>query len=143
MYANASTRAVAAADFLLPVAEPQTVVSQWQVTCAHRSFHDIGATAQARLDHLHLEWNNKAAGIVSYGAAGGARAAEQLRLICGALQIADVAGQVTLSLFTEFDDRAVLMPSEFSVNSLGAMLDQVVAWTSLLATLRARPASVT
>jgi Prealbumin-like fold domain len=39
----------------LPVGEPQTVVSQWQVTCTHRSFHDIGATAQARLNHLHLE----------------------------------------------------------------------------------------
>jgi len=39
----------------LPVGETRTVVSQWQVTCTHRSYHDIGATAQARLNHLHLE----------------------------------------------------------------------------------------
>ncbi|NUR27718.1 MAG: hypothetical protein HOV83_18055, partial [Catenulispora sp.] len=39
----------------LAVGDPRTVLSQWQVTCTHRSYHDIGATAQARLDHLHLE----------------------------------------------------------------------------------------
>jgi hypothetical protein len=32
---------------------------------------------------LYAEWNNKAAGFVSYGGVGGARAAEQLRLTCG------------------------------------------------------------
>ena len=32
------------------------------------------------------EWNNKAAGIVSYGGALGARAAEALRLVCGELR---------------------------------------------------------
>jgi NAD(P)H-dependent FMN reductase len=31
---------------------------------------------------MYAEWNNKAAGFVSYGGVGGARAAEQLRLIC-------------------------------------------------------------
>ena len=56
------------------------------------------------LDFVYAEWNDKAAGIVSYG--GGDRrcpAAEQLRLILGELQIADVSGQVALSFRTDFD----------------------------------------
>ena len=39
----------------LPVGGPETVVSQWQVTCTHRSYHDIATTAKATLRHLHLE----------------------------------------------------------------------------------------
>lgn len=39
----------------LPAGTPQEVVSQWQVTCTHRSYHDIEATAEAALNHLHLE----------------------------------------------------------------------------------------
>ncbi len=34
------------------------------------------------IDYLYAEWNNKAVGFVSYGGVGGARAVEQLRLIC-------------------------------------------------------------
>src|SRR6476659_6901236 len=49
------------------------------------------------------EWNNKAVGFVSYGAVGGARAAEHLRLVAAELQMADVRQQVALSLFTEFE----------------------------------------
>lgn len=37
------------------------------------------------------EWNNKAAGIVSYGSAGGARAAEHLRGILGELLLSKFA----------------------------------------------------
>ena len=35
------------------------------------------------IDFLFAEWNNKAAGFVSYGGASGARAVEQLRLVPG------------------------------------------------------------
>ena len=37
------------------------------------------------LIHARDAWNNKAAGIVSYGSTGGARAAEHLRGILGEL----------------------------------------------------------
>jgi NAD(P)H-dependent FMN reductase len=57
--------------------------------------HSTSGVLKNALHYLYAEWNNKAAGFVSYG---GARAAEQLRLICGALQMADVSQQVTLSL---------------------------------------------
>ncbi|NKE59723.1 hypothetical protein FXN61_24115 [Lentzea sp. PSKA42] len=32
-----------------------TVVSKWDVTCANRSYHDFTASAEALLDHLHVD----------------------------------------------------------------------------------------
>lgn len=52
--------------------------------------HSITGALKNALDLLRDEWNNKAAGIVSYGSTGGARAAEHLRGICGELMMADV-----------------------------------------------------
>ncbi|GIH45584.1 NADPH-dependent FMN reductase [Microbispora rosea] len=89
------------------------------------------------IDYLYAEWNNKAAGFVSYGVVGGARAVEQLRLVCGALQIADVAPQVTLPLQTEFEDYTVFRPGAHSAGALDTLLDHVVAWSTALAPLRA------
>jgi NAD(P)H-dependent FMN reductase len=88
------------------------------------------------IDYLFAEWNNKAAGFVSYGAVGGARAAEHLRLIAGELQMADVRQQVTLSLITEFENFSVFKPGDFSVAALGTLVDQVIAWSTALAPLR-------
>jgi NAD(P)H-dependent FMN reductase len=89
------------------------------------------------LDHLYGEWNNKAVGFVSYGVVGGARAVQHLRAVCGALQMADVAGQVTLPLQTEFENHSVFKPGGHNAAILDAVLGQVVAWASALAVLRA------
>jgi NAD(P)H-dependent FMN reductase len=45
--------------------------------------HSTSGVLKNAIDYLYAEWNNKAVGFVSYGAVGGARAAEQLRLISG------------------------------------------------------------
>jgi hypothetical protein len=42
--------------------------------------HGISGALKNAIDFLFREWNDKAAGFVSYGGAGGARAVEQLRL---------------------------------------------------------------
>ena len=47
--------------------------------------HSITGALKNALDYLREEWNNKAAGIVSYGSVGGARAAEHLRGILSEL----------------------------------------------------------
>ena len=65
------------------------------------------------IDFLYGEWNNKAVGFVSYGAVGGTRAVEHLRLIAGELQMADVRAQVALSLFTDFENFSVFKPADF------------------------------
>src|SRR5690242_18263153 len=41
--------------------------------------HSTSAVLKNAIDYLNAEWNNKAAGFVSYGGAGGARAVEHLR----------------------------------------------------------------
>src|SRR5512137_391008 len=66
--------------------------------------HSLPAALKNAIDFLYIEWNNKAAGFVSYGSMGGIRAVEALRPICGQLQLADVAAQVALSLITDFED---------------------------------------
>ncbi|MFC9315403.1 NADPH-dependent FMN reductase [Streptomyces nigra] len=99
--------------------------------------HSTSGVLKNAIDYLYAEWNNKAAGFVSYGAMGGARAVEHLRLIAGELQMADVRAQVGLSLFHDFENFSVLKPGEFQVEALNATLDQVVTWSRALAPLRA------
>jgi NAD(P)H-dependent FMN reductase len=99
--------------------------------------HSTSGVLKNAIDYLHAEWNNKAAGFVSYGSVGGARAVEHLRLIMGELQVADVRQQVALSLFTDFENFSVLKPAEFHIGFLNVMLDQLVAWSTALAPLRA------
>ncbi len=100
--------------------------------------HGISGALKNAIDFLYAEWNNKAAGFVSYGSIGGARAVEQLRLVMGELQVADVRSQVLLSLFTDFENFTVFKPDPRHEASLNAMLDQVIAWGGALKTLRAK-----
>src|SRR5260221_5575319 len=50
--------------------------------------HGIPAVLKNALDYAYPEWNKKAAALVGYGAVGGARAVEQLRLVAAELQLA-------------------------------------------------------
>jgi NAD(P)H-dependent FMN reductase len=99
--------------------------------------HSTSGVLKNAIDYLYAEWNNKAVGFVSYGAAGGARAAEHLRLVAGELQMADVRQQVVLSLVTEFENFRTFKPGNYNVAALNTLLDQVVAWSMALAPLRA------
>ena len=98
--------------------------------------HGTSGALKNAIDYLYREWNNKAAGFVGYGSAGGTRAVESLRLIMGELQVADVRAQVALSLFTDFENFTVFKPAPTHETSVNAMLDQVVAWGGALKTLR-------
>lgn len=98
--------------------------------------HGTSGALKNAIDFLFAEWNDKAAGFVSYGSAYGARAVEQLRLVCGEIKIADVRSQVLLSLFTDFENFSVFKPNERHVDSLNAVLDEVVAWGGALKGLR-------
>ena len=100
--------------------------------------HGTSAALKNALDFLYAEWNNKVAGFVGYGSAGGTRAVEQLRLVMAELQIATVRSQVALSLFTDFADFSEFRPAAFHEKSLNTMLDQLVAWGEALKTVRAR-----
>jgi NAD(P)H-dependent FMN reductase len=98
--------------------------------------HSITGALKNALDFAREVWNNKAAGIVSYGSTGGARAAEHLRGIMGELMIADVRVHPTLSLFTDFENGTVFKPQDLHLNNVNAMLDQVISWSGALKTVR-------
>src|SRR3954454_4535609 len=101
--------------------------------------HGTSGVLKNALDFLYAEWNNKAVGFVSYGAVGGARAVEHLRLVAGELQMADVRQQVALSLITEFENFSVFTPGDHTIPALHTLIDQVVAWSTALAPLRLAP----
>lgn len=100
--------------------------------------HSITGALKNTLDLAREAWNNKAAGIVSYGSTGGARAAEHLRGILGELMVADVRTHPTLSLFTDFENFTVFKPAELHQQIVNQMLDQLIAWSGALKTLRAK-----
>jgi NAD(P)H-dependent FMN reductase len=99
--------------------------------------HSTSAVLKNAIDYLYAEWNDKAAGFVSYGVAGGVRAVEHLRLIAAEVQLATVRAQVALSLYTDYEGFTVLAPQPQRVTELGDLLDQVVRWSNALATVRA------
>lgn len=95
------------------------------------------------LDYLYAEWNDKAAGIVSYGAAAsGLRAAESLRLVLGELQIADVRQAVGISLIHDFENFTTFAPGPQHAQHLDVQLDQLVAWATALRGVRQTKAAL-
>jgi NAD(P)H-dependent FMN reductase len=98
--------------------------------------HSIPAALKNAIDYLYAEWNNKAAGFVSYGSASGVRSVEHLRGVMGEIQIADVRAQVFMSLATDFVNYSEFKPGETRAAELGVMLDQLAAWSEAMKTVR-------
>jgi NAD(P)H-dependent FMN reductase len=98
--------------------------------------HSTSGALKNAIDFLFAEWNDKAAGFVSYGSVGGTRAVEHLRLVMAELKVATVRAQVALSLITDFKNYSEFIPAEYHVAEVTTMLDQVVSWSNALATTR-------
>jgi len=98
--------------------------------------HGTSAALKNAIDFLFHEWNNKAAGFIGYGSAGGVRAVESLRLTMGEIKVADVRAQVMLSLYTDFENFTVFKPHERHDRSMHALADDLIAWTVALKGLR-------
>ena len=98
--------------------------------------HGTSGALKNAIDFLFREWNDKAAGFVSYGGAGGARAVEQLRLVLAEVQIATVRNQVLFSMYTDFENFSVFKPESHKEEAVNAMLDELIAWGGALKTLR-------
>ena len=98
--------------------------------------HATSAALKNAIDFLFHEWNNKAAGFVGYGGAGGVRAVESLRLVMGEIKIADVRAQVALSMFTDFENFTTFKPHEKHDKAVHSMADEVIAWGNALKALR-------
>jgi hypothetical protein len=55
---------------------------------------------------------------------------DNLRLVMGDLQVADMKAQVGLSLFTDFENFSVFKPAPQHEKSVTSILDQVIAWAA-------------
>lgn len=145
---DANYQIVDIADYKLPLLGESDATEQatrWNTTLAgldgfvfivQEYNHSISASLKNALDYARDTWNNKAAGIVSYGSVGGARAAEHLRGILGELSVADVRVHPALSLFTDFVNGTEFKPQELHLDNVNGMLDQVISWSSALKTIR-------
>jgi len=100
--------------------------------------HSTSGALKNAIDFLFREWNDKAAGFVGYGAVGGARAVEHLRLVMGEIKVADVRAQVALSMYTDFENFSTFTPRPRQEAAVNAMLDDLVAWGQALQTMRTR-----
>ncbi len=97
--------------------------------------HSTSAALKNALDFLYNEWTNKAAGFISYGSIGGARAVEALRPIMAQFKIADVREQVMLFLADDFEN-GIPKPKPRHEKGLNTLFDQVVAWSTAMKALR-------
>jgi NAD(P)H-dependent FMN reductase len=98
--------------------------------------HSTSGVLKNAIDYLYAEWNNKAAGFVSYGSLGGARAIEHLRAISAELQLADVRQQLSFSLFTDFENFSEFRPGPQYADQATVLFDQLESWASALKQLR-------
>lgn len=98
--------------------------------------HGIPGALKNAIDFLFKEWNNKVAGFVSYGSAGGVRAVEQLRLVMAEVKVATVRAQVQLSLYTDFENFSTFKPHQIHEKSVNTLLDELLAWAGAMKTLR-------
>ncbi|MFD2415109.1 NADPH-dependent FMN reductase [Amycolatopsis pigmentata] len=104
--------------------------------------HSFPGALKNALDYVYREWNDKAAGIVSYGGwAAGVRAAEALRLVLAELQVATVRAQPAIDLHAAFTTGAFAPPEGLEA-AVRDMLDQVIAWTEALRGVREAKAKV-
>jgi NAD(P)H-dependent FMN reductase len=98
--------------------------------------HSTSGALKNSIDFLSAEWNNKAAGFVSYGVFGGARAVEHLRLVLSQLKVATVSAHVGLGLATDFEDYSVFKPAAYQQAGLTAVFDEVEQWSEALSSIR-------
>src|SRR5947208_5057478 len=98
--------------------------------------HGICGALKNAIDFVYREWNNKAVWFVGYGSAGGVRAVEHLRLVMAEVQVATVRNQVALSLFMDFENYTTFKPAAYHEKAVNQMLDQLIAWSEALKTLR-------
>jgi NAD(P)H-dependent FMN reductase len=98
--------------------------------------HGTSGALKNAIDFLFHEWNNKVAGFVGYGSAGGVRAVESLRLVMGEIKVADVRTQVAISLYSDFENFTIFKPHEQHAKTVHAMADELIAWGNALKPLR-------
>ena len=105
--------------------------------------HGIPAVLKNALDYAYPEWNKKAAALVGYGAVGGSRAVEQLRLIAAELQLATIRTGVYIQgadFMAVWKEGKELKEVSHLQQGVKDMLDQLAWWAAALKTARQQDA---
>jgi NAD(P)H-dependent FMN reductase len=103
--------------------------------------YNYGFTAPLKnaIDYLHMEWQYKPVGLVSYGGvAAGTRAAQMVKQVVTTLKMTPLVEAVSIPFVAQFvDDEGVLQPNEVMEQSATAMLDEMLRTAEALRGLRA------
>lgn len=95
--------------------------------------HGYPASLKNALDYLYNEWGKKPMGIVNYGGAvGGARAAEQLRLVAIELHMHPIREQIQVLNVGQAVAEDGTLNTELVRGDVTAMLDELVWWATTL-----------
>jgi NAD(P)H-dependent FMN reductase len=106
--------------------------------------HSISGVLKNALDHAYSEYNRKPAAFVGYGGVGGARAVEQLRLICIEFQMAPTRTAVHIGMEAYrgvTQEGKALSDFEYLNTGAEAMLEELAWWTYTLKAGRAQSAA--
>jgi NAD(P)H-dependent FMN reductase len=102
--------------------------------------HGAPAVLKNAIDWVSPEWNNKPVAFVSYGAVGGARVIEQLRLVAIELQMVPIKNAVYIpgeQYFPVAFGKASAADMFIHMQKSGeAMITQLLWWTKILKTAR-------
>jgi NAD(P)H-dependent FMN reductase len=101
--------------------------------------YGTSAVLKNAIDWVYPEWNRKAAAFVSYGSAMGARAVQQLRETAIEVQMAPIRSSVPIpvaTLWAHFQGGDVDKGLAEMDQQAGAMIDDLLWWTSALKTAR-------
>lgn len=105
--------------------------------------HGIPAVLKNALDYAYPEWNKKAAALVGYGAVGGSRAVEQLRLIAAELQLATIRTGVYIQgadFMAALKEGKELKEISHLQQGVRDMLDQLSWWAAAFKAARQQDA---
>ncbi|MCM0676940.1 NAD(P)H-dependent oxidoreductase [Micromonospora phytophila] len=104
--------------------------------------HSVPAAVKNGIDYLYAEWNDKVAGVLSYGVHGGTRAGDHLRQILAEVRAVVVPTGVSLSVFADFDFSGSdpgdptapgrIAPGDGREEALSTMLTEIVTWSRAL-----------
>ena len=101
--------------------------------------YGFNAAIKNAIDFLHVEWQHKPLGFVSYGGvSAGTRAVQMLKQVVTTLKMVPVFEAVNIPFVAQFlDANGELQANEPMELAATAMLDELARWTEALKSLRA------